>query len=177
MATMTNETTPAVWLEGATRARAWSARTRAGFAAAVLVGGLPAVLFVGLMRPEGFADLPLVATMFILGPTLASVAWSMIDRPSTDARELLMWLTAISKTRSQRLLPDQANEAIDAALAEAAALVSRGAEPSEVSSVLRSAVRNHFHTQRRLAVYVAYAWFAPAILWLAFAAVSPKAAV
>jgi hypothetical protein len=170
LATMT-EMTPALWLTDVTRSRAWSVRTRVGFVIAYLLGGLPAALFVALMRSDGFGDLPLIAAMFVFGPVVASAVWCSIDRSSADSRELLMWLTAISKTRSQRPLPHPANEAIDMALAEASEMVSRGASPSEVLIVVRSAVQRQFVPHKRIGLFVAYARFSPVVWWGAFALV------
>jgi hypothetical protein len=159
------EMTPATWLTTATRSRAWSGRQRIGLAIAYAVGALPGLLFVGLMRSPGYGDLPSIAALFVLGPAVTSAIWSSIDRDGADARELLMWLTSINKTRLRQPIPDSMNLELENAIIEASEKASRGEGPSAVLELVRSAVQRHFARPARMGIFVAYARFAPVLWW------------
>jgi hypothetical protein len=159
------EADPVQWLEGVTRAEAWRGRTRVLIGVSYLLGVIPVVLFGALLRSDGPGDLPIGAGLFLLGPLLTSAAWCVIDRDSADLRELLMWLASVRKTRSVRRLPDPVNKALDKAAAEASEMAARGAAPSDVLTLMRSAILDQLRFASRINLLVAWARFTPTVAW------------
>jgi hypothetical protein len=161
----TTAASPTSWLIASTKVHLRSLRQRAGLAVAVALGMAPAILYMGLFRSPGYGDLPLIATLFILVPTLCLAGWCALDRDGRAFREFLFWLLVVQKVESLRPLADSTSEA----LATAAAGVSRGDAASEVLSVFRTAVTNS--QSGRLRWLVGYVRYQPAVWWLVIASV------
>lgn len=83
--------------------------------ALVLMGLIPALILTE-GRVPGQQELPLIGFIFVLGPALLLVRWTMRDRSGQGARELVMWLRVLSRSESQ--IPPKVNSALKQLSAE-----------------------------------------------------------